>query len=342
MLMAMLCLIAGVRETTTSFKHGAEVAAYYKYSRLFPMICRQLASSKLDEVFEFGSNFTLPTKDTKYPLEVINRHVNDQYVSFRAIDHRYFYKDITMARSVTGLVKKYFEKFDSIAAVNSMMNGPNWPRPQYTHSDGTPLSLSEILNKWEEDGELARNKGTWMHFRIERYLNELQSTMDDMDTKQLQSSMDDVEMKQFLSFRREVIDANNITPYRTEWCIVAPDLELGGSVDFVGRCSDGRFVLIDWKRSSRVVTGMHTSYGKYAKPPVSHLPDCVGSLYILQLNMYRYILRKYYDVDVSRMILASFHPDLEDYFMVEVPVLDSEIGAIVADISNKRLKIVNQ
>ena len=329
-LMAMLCLITGVREATTSFKHGTEVAAYYGYSRLSSIKYRQLASSKLDEVFEFGSNFTLPTKKTKYPLEVINRHVNDQYVSFRAIDHRYFYKDITMARSVTGIVKRYFEKFDSIAAVNSMMNGPNWPRPQYTHNDGTPLSSSEILSKWDEDGELARNKGTWMHFQIERYLNELQS------------SMDDVETKQFLSFHREVICANNITPYRTEWCIVAPDLELGGSVDFVGRCSDGRFVLIDWKRSSKVVTGMHTSYGKYAKPPVSHLPDCIGSLYILQLNMYRYILRKYYDIDVSRMILASFHPDLEDYFMVEVPVLDSEIGAIVTDISNKRFKIVNQ
>lgn len=66
---------------------------------------------------------------------------------------------------------------------------------------------------------------------------------------------------------------------------------------------------------------------------MSHLPDCAGSKYSLQLNMYRYILKKYYDVHVSEMVLAAFHPDLEGYFATPVPEMDAEISAIVQDIA---------
>ena len=45
-----------------------------------------------------------------------------------------------------------------------------------------------------------------------------------------------------------------ITPYRTEWSIGAPDLSLGGTVDFAGRAQDGTLVLVDWKGTSRMET----------------------------------------------------------------------------------------
>jgi hypothetical protein len=56
------------------------------------------------------------------------------------------------------------------------------------------------------------------------------------------------------------------------------------------------------------------------RAPIDHMDDCTGSKYFLQLNVYRYILRKYYNVHVSKMILVSMHPNLENYYMVEVPV----------------------
>lgn len=69
------------------------------------------------------------------------------------------------------------------------------------------------------------------------------------------------------------------------------------------------------------------------RDPISHLPDCSGSKYSLQLNMYRHILKKYYDVHVSEMHLASFHPELDKYFVAQVDVMDAEISAIVEDIA---------
>lgn len=70
---------------------------------------------------------------------------------------------------------------------------------------------------------------------------------------------------------------------------------------------------------------------------MTHLPDCDGSKYGLQLNLYRYILGKYYGIPISSMTLASFHPSLDTYFTTEIPVMEKEIAAIVDDISKKML-----
>jgi hypothetical protein len=50
------------------------------------------------------------------------------------------------------------------------------------------------------------------------------------------------------------------------------------------------------------------------------------------LNLYRYVLGKHYGINVSSMILASFHPDLDDYFMHEVACMDKEIQVITNDL----------
>lgn len=72
------------------------------------------------------------------------------------------------------------------------------------------------------------------------------------------------------------------------------------------------------------------------RPPLDHLPDCDGSKYSLQLNIYRYILARYYDIEVSRMVLGCFHPSMRSYFKAEVPVMDKEVAQIVSDLSAKR------
>lgn len=73
------------------------------------------------------------------------------------------------------------------------------------------------------------------------------------------------EFGQFLCFIDEVIKPRGIQPYRTEWRIAAPDLSLGGSVDFVGAKPDGTYVLMDWKRSKNLPTEINAAYGKLGK-----------------------------------------------------------------------------
>ncbi len=60
--------------------------------------------------------------------------------------------------------------------------------------------------------------GTWMHYNIERYLNDLPP------------NAEFPEIAQFLEFHKEQIVGKHIEPFRTEWRIVAPDLDLAGAL----------------------------------------------------------------------------------------------------------------
>ena len=190
-----------------------------------------------------------------------------------------------MSLSVTTLIARYFEKFESEKVAERMMVSKNWPRVNkycpccsillhptplcstnerqfyylsfiqdgYIHEDGRPYTKTEILQQWAYIGETASNRGTWMHYNIERYLNGLPP------------SVNIPELEQFMNFYQDVVVSRKYKPYRTEWRIVAPDLSLAGSVDLVVQKEDGSFAIIDWKRSKNLPTSMSSSFGKYGK-----------------------------------------------------------------------------
>jgi hypothetical protein len=51
--------------------------------------------------------------------------------------------------------------------------------------------------------------------------------------------------------------------------------------------------------------------------------------------VYRHILRTYYDMEVSQMLLASFHPELSSYFLAEIPAMDKEVQTMVCDLRSR-------
>jgi len=274
---------------------------------------------------DFGGNFSVPSYSNPLPLETINMHPLDVNIKFEEESHTYFWKEEKMAKSVTKLVEEYFEKFDPDVAIEKMKNGRNWPRKEYMTKAGTPWSDQSIKASWENGGINARNRGTWMHYNIERMLNGYGAVSYDKLP----------EMKQFSDFYEQVITAQAIQPYRTEWRIAAPDLSLAGSVDFVGKLESG-YVICDWKRSKKLSEERNapSRWSKQAKPPLQEIEDSDTSKYYLQLNVYRYILQKYYGLPISKMILASFHPAIEGYLTTEVPIWQNHVEAILNDDAN--------
>ena len=152
------------------------------------------------------------------------------------------------------VVEKYFGKFDADLVIDRMMNGPSWPRNEYTWPDGRPYRKDEIKEKWDNIGEFSRNRGTWMHYNIERFFNNLQPATVDLP-----------EMNQFFNFKRDIIDSQGIKAYRTEWRIAAPEIGIAGSVDFIGQAMDGSYVIIDWKRAKALESNLLNAYGRKAK-----------------------------------------------------------------------------
>ena len=104
---------------------------------------------------------------------------------------------------------------------------------------------------------------------------------------------------------------------------------LAGSIDFVAIKPDKQLVLFDWKRTKDLHLKYVNSF-QNMKGFLSHLPDCSGIHYQLQLNLYRYILQTYYGVSVHSMFVVGCHPQYYPLpFVHEVPVLEAETAALV-------------
>ena len=227
----------------------------------------------------------------------INRHERDSLIHFDADSHTYTIRG-EIFKSVTTVVESCFEQFD--ADYWAVRKAPS-----------LGMSPDEVKAMWERKGEMARNLGTMMHEKIERYYMGLTNESD--PTYEL--------------FKRFTMQYH-LTPYRTEWAIFDEDSHVAGTLDFLNY-SDGVFTIYDWKRSNKIMVGgvpeKVNRWGKRAFRPISHVHDTTYWHYALQVSIYRYILEKNYGINVVAGRLAIFHPDNHCPYVVEVPYMRDEV-----------------
>ena len=137
------------------------------------------------------------------------------------------------------------------------------------------------------------------------------------------------EFKMFLELMT-MLDQMGYIPFRTEVRLFHIGLCIAGQLDalFHNHAND-TFALIDWKRCRSVVFENNL---RCIWPPLDNLPESNGSLYSLQLNMYRYILESEYDLHIGEnMFLGVCHPELQRPRLIRVQNLQSEVEIIVRD-----------
>ena len=177
------------------------------------------------------------------------------------------------------------------------------------------ITPEELKARWEANAERARNLGTSMHDKIEKYYMGITSDSD--ETFDL-----------FLQFASQ----HTLHPYRTEWRIFFEEYGIAGTLDFL-EYKDGVFTIYDWKRSEKLVKNgvvlKESPWKCTALTPIPHIPDTSFYHYALQLSMYRYILEKKYNIHVSQSRLGVFHPSNDSYHIVDLPYLKTEIETIL-------------
>lgn len=242
-------------------------------------------------------------------LDIKNKHERDPLLHFDELTHSYTYKSNKLVSSTT-LIHSFFHPFDSDQIINDMMKSQSWPNNKYY-----PMTKNEIKTLWSKNSEEAMRLGTKLHLDIEKYLN--YQTISN-ETKEFQF---------FLNFMKE----SKLDPYRTEWKIFDEDSKIAGTIDCCCRNRYGEIVLYDWKRSKEIKRSNFKK--KYAKVEyLNHLEDVNFVHYSLQLNLYKYILEKKYHEKVKEMYLVVFHPQFDDYLLVCVPDMQTEIKNIIANI----------
>ena len=188
-------------------------------------------------------------------------------------------------------------------------NAIRMPSAAHMYTYERALTDEEITAMWEANGEDARNRGTEAHLQMELWFNSEPVRLDEG------------EVKVGLKFVKQCLVPIGAKGYRTEWTIFGDEENVAGCIDLAVILPSGDIYLVDWKRSEKLALKM---YGyKPMKEPLTHLEDCSGCAYALQLSCYQYILEKYYGRRVVGRALASIHPDKP--FTTATPYLKDEV-----------------
>jgi len=265
-------------------------------------------------------------------------HRERDKIEFIEDGHYYLVNGQRMNNSVTQLVHKYFNGFEAEKTARTMLarndflvnkryekywdlvgdlvrNGNKKDATGRTFFD---IAVDRVTRKWEDDGDEAAGDGTIMHKSIEKFY----LTGEVSDTKEFQM---------FMNFHNYVTSLGYI-PFRTESLVWSVKYSIAGSVDMLYIHKDDvdkevkRGKIFDWKRTREIKT---FGFGKKGIGPMSDKADCNYEHYSLQLNIYKYLLERSYNIIINRMTLVILHPNQDDYELHEVPVNKAAVREIL-------------
>lgn len=246
-------------------------------------------------------------------LSALNYHHRDSGIFFDEEAHKYTTENVKDMTSVTTFIKKFFNEFDADKILSKMERfgalAKNYPG----------MTREQVKQSWKDKGSLAAQTGTRLHKYIELFFNGIE---DDQDSEAIL-----VEIDMFKDWICE-LDSKYV-PFRTEWIIYDEELKIAGTIDMLFRvdATDARKVAIfDWKCSKEIK--FKNKYEK-ARAPIEHLEDCNYTHYSLQLNLYKYLLEKNYDLQVVEMNLIVIHRNNSKAQIIPVHPMEREIKLIL-------------
>jgi len=253
-------------------------------------------------------------------LAIKNKHERDDHITFDEVEHKYTIDGDDNYMSVTTFIHSFFEKFDPLKVIKNMKKSKNWgPDNKYYK-----MTNNEIIVLWKSIADEASKLGTLMHLNIENYYNNSPFIDDFIETKEYQL---------FLMFLN---DHKDYIAYRTEMYIYSKIYRIAGSIDiiFIDPKNKNKFIIGDWKRSKDIKFENKFQKGISC---LEDIDDCNYWHYVLQLNLYRMHLEKYYDMEISEMFLIILHPNQDNYIKIIIP----RISTLILKMLNIRKKSLN-
>ncbi len=208
----------------------------------------------------FLAAFRLPAKKGEDALAFMNAFPRERRVNFDEKSHKYTIDGIVAPRSVTGMLHLYADPFDPARAIASMRSGIDWEeRRMELEAVGVDADRDEdIAGHWRFAGEVARARGTLLHFHAEQAAN----------CRRVEQPHSP-EFAQVLLLLRELAK-RGWKPYRAELNIFHCGLRCAGQPDLLCKQEDGRLAIVDWKRIPRLPFENRFSSLHY---PLQHLPN---------------------------------------------------------------------
>lgn len=253
-----------------------------------------------------------------------NPHPRDAHIVFDEGPHTYTIDGVVAKLSVTGLIALVESEHFDAPAVAERLSVSSRPSDKYSRLDAetgkrVPLSATEILALWDA----ARDLGTDLHSKIERFLNDIPVVFADSSVPN---------QKEFGQFFRwwEAQKALGFEAYRTEW-VIYDDTNLAGSIDFLMRNKHtGELSIVDWKRCITGGPGFSKAWNNRRMLfPLEHMEETKLNHWKVQVNVYRSILERRYGVKIRDMMMVVLYADQEEA-VVYAHERDDSVEALIA------------
>ena len=213
---------------------------------------------------QFLKAFRLPQKGAGRLKEQFPFPREDR-ITFDEEKHEYTIDGKLSPRSVTKLLHEYGSEFDPNRALNAMKNGRDWEMKKLEFEDA---SDDAILKRWEFNGQVARSRGTLLHYHCEQMMNG--------DIVETPHSPEFIQAQKIY----EYLLGQGFQAYRAEVNIFHCGLQVAGQPDALMKDKHGTIIIVDWKRSKDIKTESYRNL----KYPLHHVPDSNYWLYALQVT----------------------------------------------------------
>ncbi len=247
----------------------------------------------------------------------------DDCIEFDEKRHVYSVNGLEYRHSATSFLMSFFEEFPEQATIERIVESDRWHNdPSYRYYR---MPADVIERRWEKIRTDASRLGTETHAYIEHFYN------DTPLPPGLDAGVLGEEYRQFHRFHEEHVKGK-LKRFRTELRAFDAEFELAGSVDMLYKRAgaeegDMRLVMYDWKRSKEI----HEKAFKrddVGREPAHTLPNCKKSHFLLQPNVYKFLIERGTDYRIDEMYVACFHPNHKDYLLIPVPNLQETVGAM--------------
>ena len=245
------------------------------------------------------------------PADSSDKNPQGVEIFFTEADHRYTSiindKEIEYISGTT-FISKFFTPFDPDGTITERC------------AKKENCTVKEIKEKWRLKALESTTLGTKIHETVEDILLGNMLRNKPITEKEILMFSHAEKIAKALKRSVDILGVEKI--------VFNHNLKLAGSIDlFAQSKKDGSYLIIDHKTNKEIST---INYGKFALNPISHIKDSTFNHYMLQLNLYAFLLKysKYVPADAKfKYILNHITPDGSK--MIELPDVQPEISHMV-------------
>ena len=278
---------------------------------------------------------------------------------FFSEDHHYEYKGKKVGISVTRLIEEYAQEFKQQEIAERVANKnlekyneaqkaiklfPSMDENAWAYESELdmyfewlklPTTIQQVLEEWKYKNQFACEKGSTCHEYAQSLWsgNEYNELLFDGSQEYI-NAVNKIQV-QAKCFKIDYQD--KLEHLYDEYIIGSSEYDIASAIDhlFINKLTGG-LVLVDYKTNSDIYK--NERYAKKMKVPLSHLKDTALNHYAIQLSIYKYLVEKYTDLKFEDMFIVWFSELNDNYKIINVPYLKSEVEKIL---ENRRVKNMN-